>query len=649
VSAGRLRPRVSAALFAATVATILGAATSEPREPQRWALVVGVGEYAHFGDEIGGDLPGAANDARRVRDVLVARWGFPEENIRLLLDTEATRAAIQEGLSDWLPGVARPGDLVLFYFAGHGSQTWDLDGDEADGLDETIAPHDALPHSTENDIVDDELGAWLRAIPTRNIVAILDNCHAGTGTRSVPFARPRSLARNVQDIPRPEGLPPLPDLMRGLRSDTGILEDDWVVELAAARSDQVAVEVAWPLEDGDHSWGGAFTTVLVRHLWEVPEGTSYREVFRLTRDELKRQGFAQDPLLSARSDLARVAAFDLAAGDVVAAGAGRPAAAFIPILGGEGNGVRLGGGAAAGLTVGSLLEAGSALLRVRELAESGAVAEVVEGSLPPAGDQARLVAYRFPDRPLRVSIAGLAEELRAPLRTAVASNTRVALSTDADAPADLVLVHEDGSILVLGRDAAVRHALDGPEGSLGAVGSGSAGFAAALAAILAREADAQRLSAMENPANPFALEFGVEGIGARFALGEEVRFDLSAARDGYVTIVDLGTDGTITVLFPNEFDPDGAVRAGDRVTLPSPAMEEEGLVFEALEPAGLGLVRAFLTERPLELVPGEYGELSADDLLRALRAAAGSAPLAGSAAIPVGNWASASIVYEIHR
>jgi hypothetical protein len=36
-----------------------------------------------------------------------------------------------------LAAVTRPGDLVRFYFAGHGSQAWDVNGDEEDGLDET--------------------------------------------------------------------------------------------------------------------------------------------------------------------------------------------------------------------------------------------------------------------------------------------------------------------------------------------------------------------------------------------------------------------------------------------------------------------------------------------------------------------------------
>ena len=49
---------------------------------------------------------------------------------------------------------------------------------------------------TRADIGDDELELWLSKIPTRNMDVILDNCHAGSGTRAVtPFSRPRSLDR----------------------------------------------------------------------------------------------------------------------------------------------------------------------------------------------------------------------------------------------------------------------------------------------------------------------------------------------------------------------------------------------------------------------------------------------------------------------
>jgi len=55
-----------------------------------------VSDYINFPDAEGGDLPGAEQDARRIRDVLVMKEYVPEQNIRLLLNGAATRAAIKD-------------------------------------------------------------------------------------------------------------------------------------------------------------------------------------------------------------------------------------------------------------------------------------------------------------------------------------------------------------------------------------------------------------------------------------------------------------------------------------------------------------------------------------------------------------------------
>ena len=76
-----------------------------------------------------------------------------------------------------------PGDTVYIHFSGHGSQVEDRNGDESDGLDESILPYDArtgeVPDST-----DDELGALLTGLRTDRAWVVLDSCHSGTATRS---------------------------------------------------------------------------------------------------------------------------------------------------------------------------------------------------------------------------------------------------------------------------------------------------------------------------------------------------------------------------------------------------------------------------------------------------------------------------------
>jgi pyruvate kinase len=290
----------------------MGFGPSERAAPNRWALIVGITDYIHLGDEEGGDLPGAERDARVMRDVLVQRWGFPTGNVRVLLNREATRAAIEEGLTGWLPSVVQPGDHVTVFFAGHGSQMWDESGDEDDGLDETIAPADVRRGSTDFDINDDEFGEWLAALPTDNVVVYLDNCNLGTATRDVtPFSRTRLLDRDLSQIERPESMSrralPGQDDRTGFDAGT-----ERVLELAAAQPHQAAVDAYFPGEDESEAFhGGAFTTFLVRELWRAPQTATYEEVFQGVREALKRNRFEQDPYLSEEVSMKSVRVFDV--------------------------------------------------------------------------------------------------------------------------------------------------------------------------------------------------------------------------------------------------------------------------------------------------------------------------------------------------
>src|SRR6185369_6295439 len=84
------------------------------------------------------------NNAQALRDLLIdpAHCGYPPENVRLLLDEHATRAALVQGLAD-LAAQADADSTVLVYLSGQ------------------------------------EITTALRAIPARKVVVIFDCCHAG--------------------------------------------------------------------------------------------------------------------------------------------------------------------------------------------------------------------------------------------------------------------------------------------------------------------------------------------------------------------------------------------------------------------------------------------------------------------------------------
>ena len=603
----------------AALAALVGFAPHTRTAPTRWALVVGVSDYINFGSEIGGDLPGARNDALGFRDVLVARYGFTDSNIHLVLDRSATRDRIVSELKQWLPSVVKPGDLVVFFFAGHGSQAWDTNGDEEDGLDETICPTDVVKGNSDKDIPDDELNQLLNGIPTDNVAVVLDNCHAGSGTRAVtPFARPRALARTApNDVPKPA------NATAGKPATNAAADKlpEKILEIAAAQADEVAVDAEWPGAPGEPSrFGGAFTTNLVKNMWQAPTGTSYTEVFESTVEDLKRERFAQRPNISRRESGAAFTPFGESAKS-------SDAGAFVPVLSTNGTEVELVGGSAAGMTVGSTYAVGSTTLRITKVDANRATA-VAQGGVPAPGDHAKLVAYKYPPSDLRVSIADVARANRPTLATELG---RIAGVSVIQQPAQfahlLVRPAEKGGYIVLGLDGSIRHTVAASE----------------LARVIEQESESHQLAVLDNPARPFNVVFGFSASKSLFRVGEPIGFKAQSFRSGYLTVVDLGTDGKVSVLFPLEPGQDNRVSTDGTVVIPNAAMSES---FQAQAPIGRGLVRAFVTDKPLNLT-FRAGGSQASQVAAALRAALEVSD--ASAPLPVSNWATASIVYTITK
>ena len=171
-----------------TVLLLLGLASSPAWSQaapatQRFALLIGVGEYAKSTGKSASvkNLKGPRNDVELMKKLLVAKYEFPggPQNIFALVDKQATHQAIAQAFRSHLIENARqnPGGTFVFYFSGHGSQTLDKNGDEGDGVDETLLAHDS--RADGGDIVDDEVREWLAELGkyTRNITVILDSCH----------------------------------------------------------------------------------------------------------------------------------------------------------------------------------------------------------------------------------------------------------------------------------------------------------------------------------------------------------------------------------------------------------------------------------------------------------------------------------------
>lgn len=160
------------------------AAGIETDGQRRLALIVGVGEYKQSKVP---DLPGPPNDARRFYNLLTGKngYGFPEENVCLLLDEKATTSGFKAAFRNVLIEQAEKNDVAVIFYAGHGSQARDKNGDEPDEWDETFLFHDARTDGVP-DLLDDEFNQMLAQLHTKtsNITVILDSCNSGTATRA---------------------------------------------------------------------------------------------------------------------------------------------------------------------------------------------------------------------------------------------------------------------------------------------------------------------------------------------------------------------------------------------------------------------------------------------------------------------------------
>jgi uncharacterized caspase-like protein len=126
-----------------------------------FAIVVGVASYDHMPV-----LRYTDDDAYRFYAFLKSVEGgaLPDENLRILIDEEATRDNIL-GNMDELFSEAGPNDLVIFYFSGH-------------GLNGSFLPIDF--DGFNNKIAHEEIAAAFNKCKAKFKLCLADACHSGS-------------------------------------------------------------------------------------------------------------------------------------------------------------------------------------------------------------------------------------------------------------------------------------------------------------------------------------------------------------------------------------------------------------------------------------------------------------------------------------
>lgn len=155
-----------------------------------YALIVGVSKYSEVVP-----LKYANRDAEAFAEFLKSKSGGAVDpaNIKLYTDEEATRANVFDELY-YLKSIVQPGDLLYFYFAGHG----DIEQDLSEGEDALLLLHKSFTKNylSGNEYIPlDKLRSYIGNFSKKgvNVVFIADACHSGAMLIGGTAGRERTL------------------------------------------------------------------------------------------------------------------------------------------------------------------------------------------------------------------------------------------------------------------------------------------------------------------------------------------------------------------------------------------------------------------------------------------------------------------------
>jgi uncharacterized caspase-like protein len=323
---------------AAIVTALLVAHAVEARPPRKRALLVGINDYSASrltrpkdarepAARDWANLDGTINDVTMMRGLLTTIYGFDDEDIVTLTDQQATRDAIMKTIECHLLAASRRGDVLLFYFSGHGSQVRNSASSEDDKLDESLVPADSRLGA--EDIRDKDLRDVFNRILDvgAQLTVILDACHSGSGARNglEGGLRHRGVDPDLRDV-RDASNAPRP-------------EDRGALILSAAQDFDLAYEV---LAERTEIRGG-FSWALARAIRDREPGESASDTFLRAQARVRAEVPAQDPVIAGRAD-ARLRPLLASRGErhtqraVIAVESVRPDGTYV-LLGGWANGV----------------------------------------------------------------------------------------------------------------------------------------------------------------------------------------------------------------------------------------------------------------------------------------------------------------------
>jgi len=170
-----------------------------------------------------------------------------------------------------------------------------------------------------------------------------------------------------------------------------------------------------------------------------------------------------------------------------------------------------------------------------------------------------------------------------------------------------------------------------------------------------------KMQDITNPASAFNVELWsapAPAAGARdiavtakkkkagYRTGQKIVVGFRASRDCYLTLLNIGTSGKLTVLFPNSLHPDNFIQAGRDYRLPE---ADDDFEYVLQGPAGMEKLKAVATLKQVALLESNFAPDGS--LFRTVDAASGARDIGivqkKVATVPTAEWAEAACEFSV--
>ena len=564
------------------------------------AVLVGINDYQSTDVS---DLKGCVSDVVKMKELLLTKFGFEEEDILTLTNEQATKSSIVEAFENHLIGRAKDDKVAMFYFSGHGSQMTDgPDNDELDELDETIVPVDSrMPGKF--DISDDQLNGLVNRLTevTKFATVMLDCCHSGSGTKSGYTAR-----RTTPDTRIPPAEPPYSLVEPKNATTQGLMQVQQCALVFGCRDDELSYEMNLG-ENGVRS--GLLTHYFVDACRRIDGVLTYQVVMDYVTGSVEQKIKFQHPQLEGTN--ANTEVFGVK---------DQKRIKYTKVKAVSGDLITLSAGTIHGVTEGSIYAVFPANTEADDVDKAAGVRfEItdVDGSESKAkfvdtgkkkveiGSKAIELSHSFNDPKIAVfignplqpnpSLTPVEQRVLGEVRRKLADRNEVYKGTDGDElpglkyvdrfkivgdPADarLFVVATEGVVGVFGGDVEVKsEAANGLSKWSDTISLEDGNADSKLLDQLFRWSQWFERLDLDNLSQGPTIEYAIvakeplNGEPSEVLAGSdvEVHFKNNHSKKLYFSILDFSTDGQIGMIFPPIGAPDQAVEAGKRWLLPS--------------------------------------------------------------------------------